>query len=70
MQMPALIFLAPVFLGIALMFLAVAVADFLKKEGKYTPARRTWVRICCIFAGIGIGLSALQLLFPFLLAKP
>jgi hypothetical protein len=32
--MPAYFFLATVFLGMALMFLAVTVADFLKTEGK------------------------------------
>jgi uncharacterized membrane protein YoaK (UPF0700 family) len=48
--------LGPVFVAVAVIFLAVVVRDYLKVEGKLTPARQAWLGITFIFAAIGIGL--------------
>lgn len=47
---------AIVFVALAVVFAAVAVQNFLSEEGKLTPARKTWLRISFIFAGIAVGL--------------
>ena len=51
-----------VFVALAVIFLAVALQDFLKGEGKLTPARKTWVRIALIFSAVGIGLHLIHTL--------
>lgn len=55
---PALLFLA-----IAIIFVAHTVQDHLAAAGALSPARRTWLRVAVIFAGVAIGLHALRLLF-------
>jgi H+/Cl- antiporter ClcA len=45
------------FFGLAAIFLAAALRDYLSAEGKRSLARRTWVRIAIIFAVVGIGLQ-------------
>jgi hypothetical protein len=49
-----------VFVAIAVIFLAVALNDYLRAEGKLSPARRTWIRVAIIFASIGILLHLIQ----------
>jgi hypothetical protein len=50
-----------VFIAIAVIFLGIAFRDYLKAEGKLTIARKVWIRIAFIFAGVGIGLYFLQI---------
>jgi hypothetical protein len=52
--MQAQLSLSPVFVGLAVIFFGVAVRDYLKSEGKLTPARKTCLRVAFIFAGVGI----------------
>lgn len=49
--------LATVFIAIAVIFLGVAVRDFLKASGELSIARKIWIRMAFIFAGVAIGLS-------------
>ena len=49
--------------AVAVVFLCGAVRDYLKEEGKMTIARRIWLRMALIFAGVGIGLYLFQALF-------
>jgi hypothetical protein len=58
MQGPAS--LGIVFIAIAVIFLGVTFRDYLKAEGKMTIARKVWLRIAFIFAGVGIGLYLVQ----------
>jgi hypothetical protein len=37
-------------------FLNISSRDYLKTEGKLTIARKIWIRMAFIFAGVGIGL--------------
>jgi hypothetical protein len=48
------------FVALAVIFLGLTVQDYLKTEGKITPARRTWLRMAFIFAGVSIALYALR----------
>ena len=50
------------FLFIALIFVGVALRDYLKTEGKMTIARKIWILIAFIFAGVGGGLFIMQFL--------
>ena len=50
------------FLGLAAIFLAAALRDYLRAESKHSLARRTWVRVAVIFAVVGIGLQLVSLL--------
>jgi hypothetical protein len=52
-----------VFVALAVIFLGVALRDYLKTEGKMTIGRKTWLRIAFIFAGVGIGLYFVQTFF-------
>ena len=52
-----------VFVAIAVVFLGVAFWDYLKVEGKMTIARKIWLRMAFIFAGVGIALYFLQTFF-------
>jgi hypothetical protein len=63
MPMQTLPSLGPVFIGAGLLFLAVTVRDYLNVEGRMTPARQTFLKVAFVFAGICIGLCALQLVF-------
>ena len=49
-----------IFVALAVMFVGIALRDYLKTEGKLTFARKTWLRIAFVFAGVGIGLFLLQ----------
>ena len=49
---------SPTYAALAVIFLGVAVQDYLKAEGKMTPARQAWLRVAFIFAGVSIGLYA------------
>jgi hypothetical protein len=49
-----------VFIAIAIIFIGVALRDYLKTEGKLTIARKTWIRVAFIFVAVGIGLYFLQ----------
>jgi hypothetical protein len=55
--------LGAVFVALAVIFLSVAVQDYLKAEGKMTPARQAWLRVAFIFACVSISLYAVQVLF-------
>jgi NO-binding membrane sensor protein with MHYT domain len=45
-----------VFVALAVVFAALAFQDFLREEGKLTPARKTWLRMALIFSAVSIGL--------------
>ena len=45
-----------IFIAIAVVFLGISFRDYLKAEGKLTIARKIWLRMAFIFAGVGIGL--------------
>ncbi|MFV1950903.1 MAG: hypothetical protein ACC630_02930 [Nitrospinota bacterium] len=51
------------FIALAIVFLGVALRDYLKTEEKMTIARKIWIRIAFIFAGVGIGLYFVQAFF-------
>ena len=55
--------LSSVFVALAVIFLGVAVQDYLKAECKMTPARQAWLRVAFIFAGVSIGLYAVRVFF-------
>ena len=54
------------FLALAVIFLGAALRDYLRTEGKVSPARRAWLRVAIIFAMVGFGL---QFLHVFLLGE-
>lgn len=62
MGMLNIAFLGPVLIGLAVIFLGLAMQDFWKTENKLTPARKTWVRIAIIFSAISIGLYVVQVI--------
>ena len=49
-----------VFVALAAVFIGIALRDYLKAEGKLSIARKTWLRIAFIFAGVSIGLFFVQ----------
>lgn len=51
-----------VFVALAVIFIGLALRDYLKSEDKLTPARKTWLRIAFIFASVGIFLYVLRFL--------
>jgi hypothetical protein len=53
-----------VFVAVAVVFVVVALQNYLKSEGKLSPARKTWLRIALIFSLIGIGLFIVNTYFP------
>lgn len=53
-------FVGPVFIAIAVIFAVAALRDYLRTEGKLTPARKTWIRMAFIFAVVGIGVYVVQ----------
>ena len=55
--------LSIVFVAIAVIFIGVALRDYLITEGKMTVARKIWIRMAFIFAGVGIGLFFAQIFF-------
>ena len=50
-----------VFVAIAVIFVGVALRDYLIAEDKMTIARKIWIRMAIIFAGVGIGLFFVQI---------
>jgi hypothetical protein len=52
-----------VFVAIAVFFLAAVVRDFIKSEGKLTIARKVWLRLAVIFAGVAVALYFFQVFF-------
>jgi hypothetical protein len=56
LAMMALPPLGVVLVALSVIFLAAAFYNYLKTEGKLTPARKTWLRIAFIFAAIAIAL--------------
>ncbi len=61
--MQSLPILGPVFVALAVIFLSVAVRDYLKAESKMTPSRQACLRVASIFACVGIGLYVVQTFF-------
>jgi len=55
--------LGAVFVALAVIFLGIAVQDYLKAEGKMTAARQAWLRVAFIFAGVSIGLYVMRVFF-------
>ncbi|MEQ1850436.1 MAG: hypothetical protein ABMA01_02475 [Chthoniobacteraceae bacterium] len=53
---------AVILLALAVVFAALSLQDYLKAEGKLTAARKTWLRVAFLFAGISIALTFWQLL--------
>jgi len=49
-----------IFVALAVVFVGIALRDYLREEGKLSIARKTWLRIAFIFAGVGIGLLFVQ----------
>ena len=59
--------LGPVFVALAVIFLSVAVRDYLTAENKMTSSRQAWLRVAFIFAGVGIALYVVQTLFRMMM---
>jgi hypothetical protein len=55
--------IAVVFVAIAVFFLSAVLRDFLRSEGKLTIARKVWLRLAFIFAGVAVGLYFFQTFF-------
>ncbi len=55
--------LSVVFVAIAVIFIGVALRDYLIAEGKMTIARKIWIRMAFIFAAVVIGLFFVQIFF-------
>lgn len=51
-----------VFVAIAVIFIGIALRDYLNAEGKMTIARKLWIRMAFIFTAVGIGLFFAQIL--------
>jgi hypothetical protein len=49
-----------IFVALSVVLVGIAFRDYLKGEGKLTIARKTWLRMAFVFAGVGIGLFLLQ----------
>ena len=55
--------LSIVFVAIVVIFFGVTFRDYLKAEGKMTIARKIWIRMAFIFAGLGIGIYFVRTFF-------
>ena len=53
--------LSIVFVAIAVIFIGVALRDYLITEGKMTVALKIWIRMAFIFTAVGIGLFFVQI---------
>jgi len=49
------------FLGLALVFLAVTIRDYCRTGGAPSPARRAWLRMVIIFGLVGAALQLARL---------
>ncbi len=56
--------LSPVLVGVGVILVGMALRDYLKTEGKLTPARQTWLTVAFIFTVIGMALYFADLFFP------
>ena len=61
MQSPASIGI--IFVALAVVFVGIALRDSLNASGQLTVARKIWIRMAFIFAGVGIGLYVVQAIF-------
>lgn len=52
-----------VFLALAVVFAVLAMRDYLREEGKLTPARKTWLRMALIFSAVAVGLFVWRTFF-------
>jgi hypothetical protein len=52
-----------IFVAIAVIFVGVAFRDYLKRGDKLTIARKIWIRMAFIFAGVGICIFFFQDIF-------
>jgi len=52
-----------VFVALAVVFVGIALRDYLKTTGKMSIAQKIWIRMAFIFAGVAIGLFLIQTLF-------
>jgi hypothetical protein len=52
-----------VFVALAVVFVGIALRDYLKTTGNMTIAQKVWIRMAFIFAGVAIGLYLVQTLF-------
>jgi hypothetical protein len=50
-----------IFVAIAVIFIGVALRDYLITEGKMTVARKIWIWMAFIFSAVGIGLFFVQI---------
>ncbi|MEW6290758.1 MAG: hypothetical protein AB1545_12990 [Thermodesulfobacteriota bacterium] len=50
------------FVGLGVVFLGLALHDYLKERGMMTISRNVWLRLAFIFTAVGIGLSFLHVL--------
>ena len=48
------------FVALAMIFFGLWLKDYLKGEGRIPLARKAWLRIALIFAGVGVGLLFMQ----------
>jgi hypothetical protein len=53
-----------IFVAVAVIFVAASLRDLLRDEGKLSLARRTWLRVAFIFAGVGAAIQVLPMLLP------
>jgi hypothetical protein len=49
-----------IFFALTVIFLAVSIRDYLTTKAKSNPARQTWLRVCFIFAAVGILLALMH----------
>ena len=60
--MPIALLVGLVFVVLAVIFFGLSLKDYSKAERKTPLARKAWLRIAIIFAGVGVGLFAMQVL--------
>ena len=60
--MPIALLVGLVFVVLAVIFFGLSLRDYLKVEEQKPLARKVWLRIAVIFAGVGVGLCAMQAL--------
>ena len=52
-EVPGVVFL---FMALAVVFAVLATRDFVREQGRPTPARKTWTRMALIFFVVSVGL--------------
>jgi hypothetical protein len=53
--------LETIFIALAVIFVGTSFQDYLRSEGKLTPAGKTWLRMAFIFATVTILIGALRM---------